>query len=78
MNPELIKAQMKFHELQAIWWINSASNGHTLSRRLYHGGINLVEFTDAEKVSDAMDTAQRHLTAYSELYDKLCFQLRTE
>lgn len=78
MHTELIKAKMKYHELQAIWWINSASNGHTLSRKLYHGILGGREFTDAEKVSDAMETAQRHLVEYDKYYDKLCSELKKE
>ena len=50
-----------YHALQAHWWMNSATNGHCLSRKLYHGITGNQEFTDAEKVSDAMKISDRHI-----------------
>lgn len=59
--------RMRFHEMQAYWWTNSASNGHTKKRKLYHGGLNGPEFTDQEKVDDAMQTAQNHIRLFMEV-----------
>jgi len=81
--------QMRFHEMQAYWWMHSASNGHCLSRQLYHGFVTIPDedgktakdkpFTDAEKVSDAMETAQRHIELFRELSEaKDCAETKTE
>ena len=58
----------KHCELQALWWIASAQTGACKSRKLYHG-LNGPEFTDEEKVQEALDTAQRHIHSFRESYD---------
>ena len=62
--------QMKFHEMQAYWWMHSASNGHAKARKLYHGFEGGPEFTDQEKVNEAMETAQGHMRLFMELAEK--------
>lgn len=72
--------QMKFHELQSLWWMHAASNGHAKTRKLYHGFLTIPDengkvaedkpFTDEEKVSDAMEIAQRHIDLFRELAEK--------
>ena len=68
--------RMRFHEMQAYWWMHSASNGHAKQRQMWHGFErgsieNEIErgkeFTDQEKVSDAMETAQRHIQLFMEV-----------
>jgi hypothetical protein len=65
MTPEEISRQkdgrMKFHELQAIWWMHAASNGHAATRVIRHGGSDGALFTPEEHRDDAMKTAQRHM-----------------
>ena len=72
------KDQMKFHEMQAYWWTNAATNGHALTRSLFHGTIEGTSFTDAEKVSDAMKIAQNHMRLYRELAEELTEELTEE
>ena len=59
------KEQLKFHEMQANWWMNAATNGHALNRKLYRG-VDGPEFTDEEKIKDAMETSQRHMQLFME------------
>jgi len=63
--------QMKYHEMQAYWWIASANNGHTLNRELYHGISGNNKFSDQEKINDAMETAQNHIRLYMECAERL-------
>lgn len=58
--------RMKFHEMQAYWWTNAASNGYAKTRQLFHGTTG-PEFTDDEKVVAAMETAKRHITMFNEV-----------
>ena len=62
----LIDDQKKFHELQALWWMSAASNGHCECRKMYHGIKNKKEYSKKEKVDDAMKTAQRHIHLFME------------
>lgn len=55
-----IEHEILYCSLQAQWWIAAATNGHCLSRELYHGSDGPA-FTDAEKIADAMEIAQTHL-----------------
>ncbi len=66
----LIENQMKYHELQANWWINAATNGYTESREIYHG-TNGHKFTKEECKNDAMKTAQTHIRLYGECAEHL-------
>ena len=67
---QMIEKQMKFHELQALWWIASATTGHCQSKIICHG-FGDKEFTPQEKTNDAMETAQRHIHSYREFNDIL-------
>ena len=58
--------RMKFHEMQAYWWMHSASNGHTKQRKISHG-FDGPELTDQEKVDDAMQTSQNHMRLFMEV-----------
>lgn len=59
--------RMRFHEMQAYWWMHSASNGHAKQRKMYHGFSGGPEFTDQEKVDDAMETSQTHMRLFMEV-----------
>ena len=61
--------QMKYHQMQAYWWVNAASNGHAKRREIYRGFGN-VPLTDDEKVSDAMEIAQNHMRLFASLADQ--------
>jgi hypothetical protein len=65
----LIEDQMKFHELQALWWMNSAVTKSCLSKKIYHGTQG-TEFTDDEKINHAMEIAQRHIHSFEGLAEK--------
>ena len=58
--------QMKYHEMQAYWWMPAASNGHATTRKIYRGTKG-KEFTDDEKRDRAMEISQRHMKMYMEL-----------
>ena len=58
--------QMKHHELQALWWMHAATNGAALRRKMFHG-FGDIELTDAEKVTDAMNTSRQHADLYKQL-----------
>ena len=60
------EGQMKYHEMQAYWWMHAASNGHATTHNIYHG-IQGEEFTDKEKRDRAMVISQRHMKIYREL-----------
>ena len=60
----LLKDQMKFHELQALWWMHSASNGHSATRNITFGNGRKLDKDDLR--DDAMKTAQHHLTLFRE------------
>ena len=66
---EIILAQMKQAELQANWWMNSATNGHTTSRKIYRGDGHLL--SPEELRDDAMQTAGRHIKRHSDLIEAL-------
>lgn len=53
--------QIEISKMRAHWWIASATTGECKSRRLFHGASSGPEFTDAEKVADALDTAARFI-----------------
>ena len=63
---EIAKRQMEQHRMYADWWIAAALNGHCLSRKLMHGSDG-PEFSDQEKIEDAMKTAERHIEIYREI-----------
>ena len=63
--------QIMYSALQAQWWIASATTGHCLSRQLYHGTGQDRPFTDAEKIADALETAQRHMAMIEAVSDDM-------
>jgi hypothetical protein len=56
-------------EVYASYWMAMATTGIAKDRRLYHG-TNGPEFTDEEKIADAMETASNHIHRMQELVDK--------
>lgn len=56
-------------KIYAQFWMASALTGTCKNRKMYHG-FKGAEFTDEEKVSDAMATALNHIHMMSELIDK--------
>jgi len=66
----MTKEETKKHcELQALWWIASAQTGACKSRKIYHGA-NGPEFTDEEKVQEALNTAKSHIALFRECCDE--------
>ena len=61
-----IQDQMKFHELQAMWWINAASNGHCNARTILKGGMDGIKMTADELRDDAMQIAQKHIHLFND------------
>ena len=55
---------MKFHELQALWWMNSATNGHCNIRHITTG--NGRRLNNDELRDNAMETSQRHMELFRE------------
>lgn len=60
---------MKFHELQALWWMHAASNGHAATREV-HKGIDGPLMTPDELRDDAMQTSKRHMQLYMKLAEQ--------
>ncbi len=75
---EILGHQIEIFKMRAHWWMASAITGECKSRVLSHGTLG-PEFTDDEKVKDAMDTAARQIDLMKEaietkeglLYDSL-------
>lgn len=72
-NLEYCKRQIQLSMLRAQWWLASATSGHYKQRKVFHGTRTSggPEFTDDEKLRDAMATAQRHIELAAEFSDKL-------
>ena len=68
---EYIKLQFQCHALRAQWWMNSAITKTCCKRKMYHGTIssNGPEFTEQEKIDDAMDASHRHIEICQELME---------
>ena len=64
-----IDDDIKLCEVYASYWIALATTGVAKNRRLYHGTQG-PEFTDDEKVEEAMQTAHTHITRMRELMDQ--------
>ena len=71
MNREYLLAQMKHSELQALWWIASATIGHAEIRDIRKGGHDGQRLTPQELRDDAMTTAQTHITNYRNFSEAL-------
>lgn len=63
--------QMKFHELQAMWWMHAASNGHAATRTIHKGGSDGPLMTAEELRDAAMVTSRQHMSIYLELMEEL-------
>jgi hypothetical protein len=63
-----IDNDIKLCEMWAHYWMTMADTGLAAKRKLYHGTEG-PEFTDEEKIQEAMDTALRHLHSMRELVD---------
>ncbi len=72
-NLEYCKRQIQLSMLRAQWWMTSATSGHYKQRQIFHGTLtnNGPEFTDEEKLADAMATAMRHIQNASEFSEAL-------
>jgi len=70
VNKEYLHAQMKFHELQAMWWMHAASNGHAATRKVSHG-LGGLPFTKEELRDNAMQIAKSHMDAVYEIGERL-------
>lgn len=64
-----IDDDIKLCEVYANYWMTMATTGVAKNRRLYHGTSG-PEFTDDEKVAEAMQTASTHIDRMRELMDK--------
>jgi hypothetical protein len=69
-----LEMQAKYCELQALWWMNSATNGHAKTR-VIKKGVDGPPMSDEELVSDAMRTSQRHLDNYFQIMENLTSEL---
>ena len=61
----IVDDQMKYHELQAMWWMHSASNGHCEVRNITNLGTN-EKLTPGQLRDDAMRTSQKHMELFAE------------
>ena len=66
---ETIDDDIKLCEVYANYWMAMATTGVAKNRALYHGTSG-PEFTDEEKVAEAMQTANSHISRMRELIDK--------
>ena len=71
MNAKYCRRQIELSMLRAQWWIASATSGHYRQRKLHHASLEGPEFTDEEKLHDALATADRHIELAANLSDKL-------
>lgn len=71
MNRDFLLAQMKHSELQALWWIASATTGHAETRVAFHGSSTGPRFTPDELRAAAMVTAQVHIRNFHNLSESL-------
>jgi len=56
--------RLRFHEMQANWWMHSATNGHAATRHITRGDGHRL--TEDELRDDAMRTSQRHIQMFME------------
>lgn len=69
MNKKYLEAQMKSHELYALWWMQYANTEHNKKRRVIRG--DGYQLTPDDLVADAMETSKTHITIFCELRDKI-------
>jgi hypothetical protein len=70
INVPYLKAQLEQRKLFAEFFIASALTGHAKQRKIFHG-VDGPEFTDEEKINEAMNTARRHIEIFGELMEHL-------
>ncbi len=70
MSVEIKNAQILQHFLYAQWHLHSASNGHCLTRIVRTGDDNHL-LSPEELVTDAMQTAQRHIEIIGKIIETL-------
>lgn len=72
-NLDYCKRQIQLSMLRAQWWMTSAASGHYKQRQIAHGTVTDggPEFTDDEKLADAMATAKRHIEIAAEFSESL-------
>ncbi len=54
-------------KMYANFWISAANNGYAKNRNLFHG--DKKQYTDQEKIDDAMTIANTHIHNYVEACD---------
>jgi hypothetical protein len=69
-NLEYCKRQFQLSTLRAQWCLTSVTSGHYKQRKIFHG-TDGPEFTDDEKLANAMATAQRHINLAAEFSESL-------
>lgn len=63
---ETLNDEIEERKMKALWWMASAISGECKNRDISHG-IDGPQFTDDEKVKDAMETAARHIDLMKEI-----------
>ncbi len=63
-----IEGQMELCKMWSEYWIHFANTHKNLQRNIKDGTGR--EFTEAEKIDDAMNTAKTHIHRYNELLEK--------
>lgn len=61
---DFLSHQINISLMRANWWIAFSKTQACLDRKIYHGCFsdpNQTEFTDDEKIKDAMNTADNHI-----------------
>jgi hypothetical protein len=66
---EIIDQQIEMSFARASWWSARATSGECKQRSLYHGTMG-EEFTDDEKIADAIETAGRFLRTGEKLIER--------
>jgi hypothetical protein len=67
---EMIDQQIEMALARASWWGARATSGECKQRALYYGLAEGREYTDEEKVADAIKTAGRFLQTAEELIER--------
>lgn len=67
---DIIESQIRIHTMWFHYYLAMASTGIATSKAIFHG-TNGPEFTDDEKILDAMETAERHIRLVEELTKSL-------
>jgi len=67
---DIIKAQIKIHELYAQYWMAMATTGLGTKKDLSHGTFrNNIPLTNEEKIEDCLATSLRHIRLIQEIID---------